>query len=175
MSEDVAIEIGKKLEALKEKWKCKQIDGYVRRAEDFPGLMLQAGLVAATIFYLSKANLDDVSKYYDYWKSGSVPQVSRGGEEGKGKEKGFDICEDLGEGASKGYSVYTASLLYVFGKVIKECSDKGVTPNDVLDCLNQLMKGELRYERTLAPILISIKEISDLLSPESREEIGEGS
>jgi CRISPR type III-B/RAMP module-associated protein Cmr5 len=172
MVTDLAIDIGNKLEALKEICKEKKgssgIDGYVRRAEDFPSLMLQAGLVAATTFYLSKANLDSMDKYYIYWKTGNIPEVDTGNNEGK-KER-FDVCSDLSESTSKGYSAYAASLFYIFGSVFGDCKSDNLKPSDVLKCLNLLERDELKYERTLAPILIRVKEISNILSPESKEE-----
>jgi len=50
---DFVIEYGKKLEKKKEK--CEKIDAFIRRAEDFPSLVVQEGLVPAMTFYYSKA------------------------------------------------------------------------------------------------------------------------
>jgi len=50
---DFVIEYGKKLE--KKKRECGKIDAFIRRAEDFPSLVVQEGLVPAMTFYYSKA------------------------------------------------------------------------------------------------------------------------
>ncbi|MFP3165426.1 MAG: type III-B CRISPR module-associated protein Cmr5 [Acidianus sp.] len=50
---DFVIEYGKKLEKKREE--CKNIDAFIRRAEDFPSLVVQEGLVPAMTFYYSKA------------------------------------------------------------------------------------------------------------------------
>jgi CRISPR type III-B/RAMP module-associated protein Cmr5 len=50
---DFVIEYGKKLE--KKKTECQKIDAFIRRAEDFPSLVVQEGLVPAMTFYYSKA------------------------------------------------------------------------------------------------------------------------
>ncbi|MFP3233637.1 MAG: type III-B CRISPR module-associated protein Cmr5 [Sulfolobaceae archaeon] len=81
---DFVIEYGKKLEKKREE--CKNIDAFIRRAEDFPSLVVQEGLVPAMTFYYSKA------------------------------EKVINIenadCEEL-TNEGKGYSVYLSFLIDV--------------------------------------------------------------
>lgn len=91
---DYVIEYGKKLEEkkkeCKEKDKNSSIDAFIRRAEEFPSLVVQEGLVPTMTFYYSKAEGKQVSI-----------------------EKA-DCGELSGEG--KGYSVYMDFLLDVLKK-----------------------------------------------------------
>ncbi|MGC9113173.1 type III-B CRISPR module-associated protein Cmr5 [Acidilobus sp.] len=179
MSVDIAIDVAKKLEDLKKICKPKDakasgIEGYVRRAEDFPALMLQAGLVSALTFFLSKADLDKVNQYFNYWKTGYLPAPlsSSSGETSPQSESGrksFHPCDDLGEGAGKGYSAYTASLFYVL-TMANDCKISSIVVSDVLKCLDALESRELKVERKITPILLRIKELSVMLSPESEGE-----
>lgn len=167
-----AIELGKKLVSLKEE--CKQdIDGYVRRAVDFPSLMLSSGLVSALTFYLSKSNVDEVKKYYRYWSGG----------DGAHKE----LCNDVGKGSSRGYSAYTASLLYVLKNsgveacgMLEDSREKKDTKEEenntknakdslekvILMCLEAVEKDEIKVEKRVVDTLVRLKEISEMLSPE---------
>ncbi|MFP3234260.1 MAG: type III-B CRISPR module-associated protein Cmr5 [Sulfolobaceae archaeon] len=81
---DFVIEYGKKLEKKREE--CEKIDAFIRRAEDFPSLVVQEGLVPAMTFYYSKA----------------------------GKEVNIEKadCEELAN-EGKGYSVYLSLLIDV--------------------------------------------------------------
>jgi len=81
---DFVIEYGKKLEKKREE--CEKIDAFIRRAEDFPSLVVQEGLVPAMTFYYSKA----------------------------GKEINIEKadCEELAN-EGKGYSVYLSLLIDV--------------------------------------------------------------
>jgi CRISPR type III-B/RAMP module-associated protein Cmr5 len=81
---DFVIEYGKKLE--KKKRECRKIDAFIRRAEDFPSLIVQEGLVPAMTFYYSKAK--------------KVAKVENA-----------DCDELTNEG--KGYSVYLSFLIDV--------------------------------------------------------------
>jgi len=81
---DFVIEYGKKLEKKKEK--CERIDAFMRRAEDFPSLVVQEGLVPAMTFYYSKAE-----------KVTNVENAS---------------CKELTE-EGRGYSVYLSFLIDV--------------------------------------------------------------
>jgi len=81
---DFVIEYGKKLEKKKEE--CKTIDAFIRRAEDFPSLVVQEGLVPAMTFYYSKA--EEVT---------SVENAD---------------CDEL-TNEGKGYSVYLSFLIDV--------------------------------------------------------------
>ena len=55
---EFVVDYGRRLEGVKSR--CKSIDAFVRRAEDFPSLAAQEGLVAALTFYYSKAEGRDV-------------------------------------------------------------------------------------------------------------------
>jgi CRISPR type III-B/RAMP module-associated protein Cmr5 len=167
-----AIKLGKKLVSLKEE--CKQdIDGYVRRAVDFPSLMLSSGLVSALTFYLSKSDVDEVKKYYQYWSGGD--KVHK------------ELCNDVGKGSSKGYSAYTASLLYVLkNSGVEACgmlensrekkdtkeeenntkNAKDSLENAILMCLEAVEKDEIKVEKRVVDTLVRLKEISEMLSSE---------
>jgi len=81
---DFVIEYGKKLEKKREE--CKNIDAFIRRAEDFPSLVVQEGLVPAMTFYYSKAEKEINIENAD--------------------------CEEL-TNEGKGYSVYLSFLIDV--------------------------------------------------------------
>ncbi|QIW22853.1 type III-B CRISPR module-associated protein Cmr5 [Sulfolobus sp. S-194] len=85
---DYVIEYGKKLES--KKLQCKNIDAFVRRAEDFPSLVAQEGLVPAMTFYYAKA-------------------------EGKVNNLESAECDEV-ENEGKGYSVYLMFLTDVLNK-----------------------------------------------------------
>ena len=89
------IEYGKKLE--KKKTECKSIDAFIRRAEEFPSLLVQEGLVPAMTFYYSKAEgVVDLEKAE---------------------------CEELSN-EGKGYSAYLGFLIDVLGKFCNvNCKD----------------------------------------------------
>lgn len=103
---DFVIEYGKKLEKKKEE--CKSLDAFIRRAEDFPSLVAQEGLVPAMTFYYSKME-KEVS---------SIENVE---------------CEELiNEG--KGYSVYLSFLI----DVLREFANlKCTTPLDCIKEVRQ--------------------------------------
>jgi len=81
---DFVIEYGKKLE--KKKRECGKIDAFIRRAEDFPSLVVQQGLAPAMTFYYSKA--------------GNAVKVENAD------------CKELTD-EGKGYSVYLGFLIDV--------------------------------------------------------------
>jgi len=81
---DFVIEYGKKLEKKREE--CGKIDAFIRRAEDFPSLVVQEGLVPAMTFYYSKAE-----------KEVNIENAD---------------CEELAN-EGKGYSVYLSLLIDV--------------------------------------------------------------
>ena len=81
---DFVIEYGKKFEKKREE--CEKIDAFIRRAEDFPSLVVQEGLVPAMTFYYSKAE-----------KEVNIENAD---------------CEELAN-EGKGYSVYLSLLIDV--------------------------------------------------------------
>lgn len=85
---DYVIEYGKKLE--KKRADCGNIDAFIRRAEDFPSLVMQEGLVPAMTFYYSKAGKEQVT----------VENAD---------------CKELTE-EGKGYKVYLSFIIDVLGK-----------------------------------------------------------
>ncbi|AGJ62068.1 type III-B CRISPR module-associated protein Cmr5 [Saccharolobus islandicus] len=103
---DFVIEYGKKLEKKKEE--CKSLDAFIRRAEDFPSLVAQEGLVPAMTFYYSKME-------------GGVSSIEN------------VECEELiNEG--KGYSVYLSFLI----DVLREFANlKCTTPLDCIKEVRQ--------------------------------------
>jgi len=162
-----AIKLGKKLVSLKEE--CKQdVEGYVRRAVDFPSLMLSSGLVSALTFYLSKSNVNEVKEYYQYWS--------------KDDKAHKELCNDVGKGSSRGYSAYTASLLYVLKNsgveacgMLEDSSEKkekdtkeakNSLENVILMCLEAVEKDEIKVEKRVVDTLVRLKEISEMLSQE---------
>lgn len=103
---DFVIEYGKKLEKKKEE--CKSLDAFIRRAEDFPSLAAQEGLVPAMTFYYSKME-------------GGVSSIEN------------VECEELiNEG--KGYSVYLSFLIDVLRKF---ANLKCTTPLDCIKEVRQ--------------------------------------
>ncbi|BFI75769.1 type III-B CRISPR module-associated protein Cmr5 [Sulfurisphaera ohwakuensis] len=93
---DYVIEYGKKLENIKSK--CNSIDAFVRRAEEFPSLVAQEGLVPALTFYYSKA-------------------------EGKASSLDSASCEEF-RNEGKGYSVYLMFIIDVLSKFNNiKCND----------------------------------------------------
>ncbi len=93
---DYVIEYGKKLEEKKEK--CGNIDAFVRRAEEFPSLVVQEGLVPSMTFYYSKAES----------KVDSLDAVD---------------CDEI-KNEGKGYSVYLFFLTDVLKKFCNiNCND----------------------------------------------------
>ncbi|MFP3045426.1 MAG: type III-B CRISPR module-associated protein Cmr5 [Thermocladium sp.] len=173
---DLAIEIAKKLNSLKNE--CgdgeSSIEGYARRAVDFPSLMLQGGLASAMSFYLSKSDITKVFHYFNYWQKGEKPKM-----ENKSDKKGsnrYDLCDDMGKESSKGYSAFMGSLLYILANSGKqECNleNEEKVGSSILECLTSLEQEEVRIEKKITPILIKLKELSEMLSPRKEGENNE--
>ncbi|BCU70045.1 hypothetical protein [Stygiolobus caldivivus] len=134
------------------------VDGYKRRAVDFPSLMLQGGLEMALIFYLSKSNEDDLLTFFKYWKTG-----------GAGRKE--DMCREVGKGSKSGYSSFTATVLYILSKDIPECDlERGKVTDAVVSCLDKVSKDEIRVEKRLTPTLVKIKGLSEMIAPGDNNE-----
>ena len=134
------------------------VDGYKRRAVDFPSLMLQGGLEMALIFYLSKSSEKDLLSFFKYWKTGEVA----------GKE---DMCKEVGKGSKSGYSSFTATVLYMLSKDIPECDlESGKVTDAVISCLDKVSKDEIRVEKRLTPTLVKIKGLTEIIAPGDRSE-----
>lgn len=131
---DYVIEYGKKLE--RKKAECTNIDAFVRRAEDFPSLVMQEGLVPAMTFYYAKA-------------------------EGKVRSLEYVECEEISN-EGKGYSLYLMFLvdaLNKFGNI--KCND-----NNPLECIKEVRKNEIMITKKILPILVEIKKISKIVNGE---------
>ncbi len=82
--------------------------GLVRRATNFPTLMLSLGFKPAFTFYISKIeNYQNLVGAYKFLSGG----------DGAGKEA---ICNELGRGEGAGYAGYVAILLSVLTKIGKK-------------------------------------------------------
>lgn len=133
-SVSLALSIGEELLELKEK--CGSIEGFVRRARDFPSLVLGSGLVPSLTFYLSK--VDD----YTIFSS---------------KET---ICNDIKD---EGYGTLLYFVLKrvseITGLNICLSSDK----KNVLECLKKVRENELKLQAQLMPFLIELKKVSEVV------------
>jgi len=153
MSEFVnfAASIGKKIIAANcqiEKGSGKP--GLVRRAVDFPSLMLSLGFSPAFTFYISK-----IEKYENVYK---VYRILKGD-----SNDNSAICEELQKRESAGYSGYVGILLVTLEKVGKNTS---ISPdvNKLYSALIDLAtKVDFKDERMILPYLNEIKKVMEAL------------
>ena len=125
--------------------------GLVRRAVDFPSLMLTLGFQPAFTFYVSKIdNYANVYRVYKYLKG----ELS----------DGSAICSELERSEGSGYAGYVGVLLILLekvGKVVKLTSEK---PGEVFSVLLDLVTSvDFSTERVLLPYLEEVKKIMEAL------------
>jgi CRISPR type III-B/RAMP module-associated protein Cmr5 len=124
--------------------------GLVRRAVDFPSLMLSLGFSPAFTFYISK-----IEKYENVYK---VYQTLKGN-----NADNSAICEELQKRESAGYSGYVGILLVTLEKIGKNIS---VSPdaNKLYSALIDLAtKVDFKDERMILPYLNEIKKVLEAL------------
>ncbi|AGJ62247.1 CRISPR-associated protein, Cmr5 [Saccharolobus islandicus] len=124
--------------------------GLVRRAVDFPSLMLSLGFSPAFTFYISK-----IEKYENVYK---VYQTLKGN-----NADNSVICEELQKKESAGYSGYVGILLVTLEKIGKDIS---VSPdvNKLYTALIDLAtKVDFKDERIILPYLNEIKKVMEAL------------
>jgi CRISPR type III-B/RAMP module-associated protein Cmr5 len=124
--------------------------GLVRRAVDFPSLMLSLGFSPAFTFYVSKVeNYHNVLAFYQTIKGNSSNTSI--------------ICSELEKKESTGYAGYIGILLTILEKIGKKM---GVI-NDPIKLYSYLMditnEVEVKDERLILPYLNEIKKVLEAL------------
>jgi CRISPR type III-B/RAMP module-associated protein Cmr5 len=127
--------------------------GLVRRAVDFPSLMLNAGFAPAFTFYISKVenynNLISVFKYLDSDDQNSCEAIRE------------ELKKEEGAGYA-GYVVILIEVLKKIGKNVKSISnlkDEEIY-SELLDIAN---KVDLKDERLIMPYLYELKKVMEAL------------
>ena len=151
---EFVVKYGGKLEDVKSR--CGSIKAFVRRAEDFPSLVAQEGLVAALTFYYSKAEgrpvkPEDIREVKE--EKADLKQASRGQE-----SEGVGCGEVTSEG--EGYSLYLNFLLEVlrtFG---------GLKCESPLECIREVRRNEFVLTRLILPILVEMKKVAHIIEGE---------
>ena len=125
--------------------------GLVRRAIDFPSLMLTLGFQPAFTFYASKIdNYGNVYRVYKYLK-GDL-------------NDGSAICGELERSEGSGYAGYVAVLLLLLEKVGKDVKLTSERPEEVFKVLLDLTTSvDFSTERLLLPYLEEVKKIMEAL------------
>ncbi|ADB86633.1 type III-B CRISPR module-associated protein Cmr5 [Saccharolobus islandicus] len=124
--------------------------GLVRRAVDFPSLMLSLGFSPAFTFYISK-----IEKYENVYK---VYQTLKGS-----SNDNSVICEELQKKESAGYSGYVGILLVTLEKIGKNIS---ISPdvNKLYSALIDLATNvSFKDEKMILPYLNEIKKVLEAL------------
>ncbi len=143
--------------------KCKSL---ARRAGELPQLVTQAGLLQATLFYLSKSDEKLLAGLIEVLQGGQPSLEKRSLEEECGKE-------------GKGYTLGLALLSYA----LTQLAEKGLLgnasgkckslrdPRSLAECLLEIRRYqvELRAEKLLDPYLNVVKRLADALHREEKE------
>jgi CRISPR type III-B/RAMP module-associated protein Cmr5 len=141
--------------------------GLVRRAVDFPSLMLNAGFAPAFTFYISKVenynNLISVFKYLDSDDQNSCEAIRE------------ELKKEEGAGYA-GYVVILIEVLKKIGKIDKlERVLKEIGKNDKLEDKDKVLKEiifelldiankvDLKDERLIMPYLYELKKVMEAL------------
>jgi len=159
----LASEIGRKVALLAHESKChlKQEQqendsrkaGIVRRAVDFPSLMLSIGFSSAFTFYLSKAG-QDFSSIVSFFKYLTTDEFSE------------NVCGELEKKEGVGYAGYIAILLFIMKKTGKsveiepDVKKAYSTLSALLDIADSL---DYKYERKLLFYLHEVKKVLEAL------------
>jgi len=144
--------------------KCKSL---ARRASELPQLVSQAGLLQATLFYLSKSDdklLPELAK------------ALRGGKPSIEKKSLEDECGKEGKGYTLGLALLSYALTQLAEKGLlsaasEECKSLG-DPRSIAKCLLSLRENrlELSAEKLLEPYLNAVKRLADALHREREQE-----
>ncbi|TRM74038.1 type III-B CRISPR module-associated protein Cmr5 [Sulfolobus sp. E5] len=127
--------------------------GLVRRAVDFPSLMLTAGFSSAFMFYLSKVEnykkLKNVLKYI----------------ESDDKKSLEDMCDEVKKDEGVGYTGYISILIKALKKIGKPIPNLDSLSDDKLytELLNITDNVDFRDERLLLPYLYELKKVLEAL------------
>mgnify|MGYP001626439274 FL=1 len=139
--------------------------GLVRRAIDFPSLMLNLGFIPAFTFYLSKAGEHkNIYELYDYLKSENQNQVTNSNY----MENSNLLCKEMDISESCGYTGYVSILILLLEKIgklsLKDLSQH--RPDETLaKLLNETEKNiGIREERIILAYLIELKKVMEALS-----------
>ncbi|ACR41492.1 CRISPR-associated protein Cmr5 [Saccharolobus islandicus] len=124
--------------------------GLVRRAIDFPSLMLSLGFSPAFTFYISK-----IEKYENVYK---VYQTLKGI-----SNDNSVICEELQKKESAGYSGYVGILIMTLEKIGKSISITSDTNKLYLELIDLATKVDFKDERMILPFLNEIKKVLEAL------------
>lgn len=135
---EFVVGFGRRMEDVKSR--CNSIDAFVRRAEDFPSLVAQEGLVAAMTFYYSKAEGRVVS-----------PEDVK-----KDAEKDVEKCKEVASEGG-GYSIYLDFLI----EALREFG--GLKCEGPLNCILEVRRNEALLTRLLLPILIEMKKVANIV------------
>jgi len=146
-----AADVGKKIilaRCNKEKDSTKP--GLVRRAVDFPTLMLSIGFSPAFTFYLSKIeDYDSLIKFYKYLLNE--------------EQDTQPICKELERKEGAGYAGYVAILLLVLEKIGKPIKiDENSSSNYSL-LINLSTLVDLKDEWRILPYLSELKKVLEAL------------
>ncbi|MBB5254876.1 type III-B CRISPR module-associated protein Cmr5 [Sulfurisphaera ohwakuensis] len=148
---DFAINIGKRIiSANCQLEKDLSKPGLVRRAVDFPSLMLSLGFSSAYMFYISK-----VEKYENVHK---VYQVLKGVSNDTSV-----ICEELQKKESAGYSGYIGILLLTLEKIGKNVIITSDTSKLYYELIDIATKVDFKDERIMLLYLNEIKKVLEAL------------
>jgi len=124
--------------------------GLVRRAVDFPSLMLSLGFSPAFTFYISKIEkYDNVYKVYQTLKGNSNDSSV--------------ICEELQKKESAGYSGYVGILLFTLEKIGKDVSVPPDADKLYLALIDLATNVSFKDERMILPYLNEIKKVLEAL------------
>ncbi|MGC9113025.1 type III-B CRISPR module-associated protein Cmr5 [Acidilobus sp.] len=133
----------------------KSKPGIVRRAVDFPSLMVGLGFQPAFTFYLSKIErFSAVSGIYSYL-------TGKAGLDGRVKA---ELCEELERSEGAGYAGYVAIVLYALNKVGESVSVGGAE-EDIYKSLLGIASKELTLakERLLSEYLLEVKKVLEAM------------
>lgn len=128
--------------------------GIVRRAVDFPSLMLNLGFQPAFTFYLSKlSKLEDFRAVYEVYKY----------LKDDGSDVPNEVCGELSNAEGSGYAGYVAIVLHALekaGKSVQVDQDWVALFKDLLDLT---VSVTLDDERVLLQYLEEVKKVLEAL------------
>ena len=124
--------------------------GIVRRALDFPSLMLTLGFQPAFTFYLSKlSELKDFRAVYEVYKY----------LKGDGSNVPNEVCSELRSAEGSGYAGYVAIILYALEKVGKSVQVDEDLVTLFRNLLDLTVSVTLDDERVLLQYLEEVRKV----------------
>lgn len=145
-----AADIGKAVASAKCSLAKGSNPGLVRRAKEFPSLMLSVGFGPAFTFFLAKVeDYNAVSEVFRYLSGGGANSQA--------------LCSEMEAREGAGYAGYVAILLLALREVGKSISVDGGSLELYINLLDVAKQVSVKEARRLAPYLEEVKEVLEAL------------